>query len=160
MVYRIFRLTTEAGNRKEHLQRFFTRLVARGHLPDRIKPIFDTCIRRRLANTPSNTTQRNKEKSNPVFLHLTYHPLDPPSKVIQKLFHKHVLMPDSKNPYQKPLAELENKEGKATGIDRLIVCYHRPPNLGNMLSPRKFDSRPGPSISEMYPGRSRRRLGG
>ncbi len=160
MVYRIFRLTTEAGNRKEHLQRFFTRLVARGHLPDRIKPIFDTCIRRRLANTPSNTTQRNKEKSNPVFLHLTYHPLDPPSKVIQKLFHKHVLMPDSKNPYQKPLAELENKEGKATGIDRLIVCYHRPPNLGNMLSPRKFDSRPGPSISEMYPGRSRRRWGG
>jgi hypothetical protein len=152
MLLRIIRLTSEPSTRKAHVQRFFDRLVARGYLATRIKPIFDKCFRK-LAAPPVSTPTQPAEKPNPVFLHLQYHPLDPPSSTIQKLFEKHILKSSSKNPYQPPLAQMKNCDGVATGINRMIVAYHRPPNLGNLLAPRRFDSRPGLSVSEHFTAR-------
>jgi hypothetical protein len=152
MLLHIIRLTSEPSTCKAHVQRFFDRLVARGYLAARIKPIFDKCFRK-MATPPVSTPTQPAERPNPVFLHLQYHPLDPPSSMIQKLFEKHVLKSSSKNPYQPPLAQMKNYDGKATGINRMIVAYHRPPNLGNLLAPRRFDSRPGLSVSEHFTAR-------
>jgi hypothetical protein len=153
MLLRILRLTSNPSTRKYHVQRFFKRLIARGWLAERIRPIFDKYILRlnqqhgRLPTAPATS---NEPRQNPVFLHLEYHPLDPPSSSIQQLFDQHVMKSGSMNPYNRPLAQMKNREGVETGINRLIVCYHRPPNLGNMLSPRKFDSRAGLTVSEHF----------
>jgi hypothetical protein len=149
MIQRIIQLTSEPSTRKAHVQRFFDRLVARGYLASRIKPIFDKRIAL-MASERSGVPPDETEKSHPIFIHLQYHPLDPPLSVIQKLFETHVLKSDSKNPYQPSLAQMKNSDGEETGINRLIVAYHRPPNLGNLLAPRRFDSRPGPSVSEHF----------
>jgi hypothetical protein len=153
MLLRILRLTSDPSTRKAHVQRFFKRLLTRGWPADRIRPIFDKYIQRlnqQHVCQSTNPAISNEPRQNPVFLHINYHPLDPPSSIIQQLFDTHVLRSKSKNPYNRPLAEMKNREGIETGINRLIVCYHRPPNLGNLLSPRKFDSRPGLTVSEHF----------
>jgi hypothetical protein len=154
------RLTTEKHLRKAHVKRFFTRLVARGYMADTIRPIFNQMLTRIASRETSSLPSNEQEQPAPqvpIYFHLTYHPLDPPSSAVQKLFDKHVLKSASKNPYDPPLWKMRNGDHEEIGINRLIVAYHRPLNLGNLLVPRKFDNRPGPSVSEMTTTLTRRR---
>ena len=121
--------------------------MARGYQATLIKPIFDKCFNKIGVHQPS-TPEPEASKPTPIFLHLQYHPLDPSLSKIQQLFEEHILKSSGKNPYHPPLAEMKNSDGIETGINRLIVAYHCPPNLGNLLAPRKFDSRPGLSVLE------------
>jgi hypothetical protein len=153
MIKRINILTTDAGRRRQDIQRFFNRLVARGFLAERLKPVFDAILLQlhnqtnQLSNalTPQPT---DNNAANAAFLHLQYHPLDPPSREIQKLFREHLLIEGSVNPYNPSLPDLRNLDGVPLGINRMIVAYHRAPNLGNLLSPRNFDRTPGLRVSE------------
>jgi hypothetical protein len=69
--------------------------------------------------------------------------LNPPSRVIQHGWRHHIAEP----PYTRPLAQVKNYAGQPLCIDRLIVAYNRPLNLGNLLSYRKLKPNTGPPVS-------------
>ena len=78
-----------------------------------------------------------------VFLHLPYHPANPSSQTIQKHWHERVARPKGQSPFRS----LTNDQGYDILIDRLTVAWHRPPNLGNLLSYRKLSKRTGLKVS-------------
>ena len=131
---------------------FFDRLIARGHSASKIHPIFKKYIGKYFGRKkPQFSLQRadTKPKDFPIFFHIKYHPMDPPSSEIQKIWKKYMMMGENpRNPYRQALSKVKNKNKEEIGINRLIVCYHRHRNLKELLSPRKFDSRPGPSYTE------------
>ena len=70
-----------------------------------------------------------------LFLHVPYHPRDPASNTIQKTFRDVLLQPDK----ETPLWLLRrNHERGYLNVHRMTIAYHRPFNLKNLLSPRKF----------------------
>ena len=168
MILRIFRLTSDVPTRNDQLQTFFTRLVARGYQAPIILPLFNACIAKYTARLDDaagpdeapvdNALDPEAESKNRIFLHLPFHPLDPPSSEVQRLFREHMLRP-SVNPYIDRLPTVKNHRGFTVGIERLIVAYHRPNNLANLLTPRKFDSTSGPPMS-VYLTDARRRAAG
>jgi hypothetical protein len=81
--------------------------------------------------------------SRRIFFHLQYHPNDPNSKVIQRVWREQVMEPAG----QRPLNQLTNYDNNKIPIDQLTIAYSRPPNLGNMFSTRKFHKRRGPKVS-------------
>jgi hypothetical protein len=120
-------------------------LIVRGFQAQTLQPLFTKFWTQYHMETATPAPVR--EFGNPIFLHLPYHPLDPSSRVIQKLFREHMLC--AGNPYRNiPLPDIRNHRNKKIGVDRLIIAYHRPLNLGNLLCPRKFDRRPGHTVSE------------
>ncbi len=77
-----------------------------------------------------------------VFLHLPYHPANPSSKSIQKLWNNCVAIPKG----QPPLHGMTNNQGYDIPIEHLTIAWHRPPNLGNLLSYRKLDKCTGLNV--------------
>ena len=69
-----------------------------------------------------------------IYHHLPYHPDDPPSKLIQRHFYQHILQ--SKN--EPHFTSLTNFDGSPVHINCLIIAYHKPKNLRNLLFPQKF----------------------
>jgi hypothetical protein len=69
-----------------------------------------------------------------VFLHLPYHPANPSSKSIQKLWRDLVAMPNG----QTFLHFLTNQQGYGVPIERITIAWHHPPNLGNLFSYREL----------------------
>ena len=78
-----------------------------------------------------------------VYLHLLYHPENPPASAIQRLWREFIALPAG----AKPLNKLENLDGEEIPIDQLIIANHRAPNLGNLFSYRKICQRSGPKVS-------------
>jgi hypothetical protein len=74
---------------------------------------------------------------------LPYHPDNPASYELQRLWRTLVFHP----PGEAPLNSLTNREGEPTPIDQMVIAYSRAPNLGNMLSYRKICKRLGPKVS-------------
>eukprot|EP00956_Cyclotella_meneghiniana_P021804 scaffold40247_cov36-Cyclotella_meneghiniana.AAC.1 len=68
---------------------------------------------------------KEKDSKQRVFLHLPYHPHDPPSKTVQRLWRSYVTSPE----YMEPLAEVTNHRDARIGLRRLTIAYHRAPNL-------------------------------
>ncbi len=157
-ILRIIRLTSNPHTRKKHMNVFFMRLVARGYTPSHIRPIFDTYLRKYLTAADVQQPPAVPRTTNDcAFLHVPYHPLDPSSREIQAAFRKHLLKENPANPYlTTPLPKLSNGRGHNLGINRLIVAYHRPRNLGNFLTPRHVDRLPGLSASAFLTERDER----
>lgn len=83
----------------------------------------------------------------PFFPTASLPPTWPNFKVVQKLFREHMLC--AGNPYKNiPLPEIRNHHNKNIKINRLIIAYHQPLNLGNLLCPHKFDRQPGHTVLE------------
>jgi hypothetical protein len=82
-----------------------------------------TARRRRPAATSARPRTRRRRGATPV----------------QHLWRDLVLLP----PGKKELTELTNWEGHHVPIKRLIVAYHRNPNLANLNSYRKLETRTG-----------------
>ena len=105
-----------------------------------------------------------------AFFHLQYHPRDPPRRIIQAAWQEHIYRPtitrqkrifttsalSTYNGYnwrstphrivrlpvfEPKLDEIRNCDRCTIPINRLIVAYHRPPNLKNILFPRHAESR-------------------
>lgn len=80
-----------------------------------------------------------------VYFHLNYHPTDPASNLMQKLFQEYVFGP-SYWPVRQQLPLISHVSTKCNPTrspmwtNRLIIYYHRPPNLGNFLSSKTIDT--------------------
>ena len=124
----------------------YRRLLHRGWQRELIRPmILDACniVQR---NNPSNTPTVQPEtgaqdEDNLLFLHLTYHPDDISRKRLRELYEKH-------------LGDIFRRE---LNIDRPIIAYSRPKNIGDYVTKAKLHQAPDQSSSTIM-GRHRNGL--
>eukprot|EP00804_Cyclotella_cryptica_P027404 CCRYP_008835-RB/>CCRYP_008835-RB protein AED:0.21 eAED:0.21 QI:0/-1/0/1/-1/0/1/0/271 len=123
---------------------FYKRLMDRGHPEATITPLFRKATHNALqymARSPEDQdTRRCQQKdktSNTIFLHLQYHPQDPPAWELQNLWHHTVATP----PGDVPLTDMKNNDGAHVPITSLTIVYSHPPNLRNQLSIRTIKNR-------------------
>lgn len=142
MLLRINRLTTNPDARIACIRKFYQRLRARGYSSSQLLPLFDaassqTELRRPLPDTTV---------AAPIYLHLPFHPSDPSSKDLQRIFRSVLLEP----PREPRLPCLKNQKNHSLGIERMVVAYHRPRNLGNVLTSRRLpNSTTSVSVADM-----------
>jgi hypothetical protein len=144
MTKRIYALTTEQPDRVQSLRRLFLRLCNRGYDPVTLRPIFKSAIKKAHTKKPA-ITDSNDEKR--CFLHLDYHPEDPSSTVIQQIFRNTMLLP----PGEPTLPLLESRRGYRLETNRMIIAYHRPHNLKNILFPRTLKEPDDKPVSSFIP---------
>ena len=149
-VLRIYQLCSNATDKERELKLFFHRLLDRGYQSSHLTPLLQqaidnakaylqrTALEHLLAKSKKETAHRRR-----VFLHLPFHPSNPSPKAIQKLWAERVANP----PNQTPLNCLTNEQGYNIPIEQLTIAWHRPPNLGNLLSYRKLNNRTGLKVS-------------
>ena len=144
MVFRTLHLTSSEPIQRIEIRKLYDRLVARGYKPSLLKHIIEQAHKKitseQLLSTPSAPATDKREH---LFFHTFYHPNDPPSSVIQHHFRTEML-----HRLNRPsLPDLKNHESVPIGIKRIIVCYHRTPNIGEILSPRLMRDEDGPLVS-------------
>lgn len=140
---RVHRLCSHQQDIDNELQLFFQRLVDRGYSPNQILPLFRRAESNARARVNLERTMDydefiiNKDKLDnhtQLFFHLPFHPSNPNSAAIQKIWRDNIAMPVEKS----ELSDLSNKSGCKIDITKLTVAYSRGPNLGNLLSCRKL----------------------
>ena len=146
-IYRIHTLCSNPADVQERLQDFWNRLLAQGYEKRDLLLPFSTGIKNAQQHLAA-VENAIPPKDPAFFFHLRYHPQDPPSSAIQQAWHEHVSRPR----LGAKLADLEflgqnNSRRHRFDMDRLIICYHRPPNLGNLLSYRKIRPDSGSLVS-------------
>jgi hypothetical protein len=99
-ILRICRLCSKKRDADNKIMEFFHRLLARGHTRENLGPLFSKAEKNAaafLARSEEEHAALRKQKwsdsHNQVFFHLQYHPEDPPSKEIQKLWQELVSNP-------------------------------------------------------------------
>jgi hypothetical protein len=143
-ILRYYRLCTNPSDANQQTQRLYSRLIHRGYTPERLLPLFQHAhrhateyISRTHTNSIHTRQQQRSSSQRRVFLHLPYHPDNPPSHTIQSLWKLHVSEP----PDQPKLSNMTNYQQAPIEIDQLTIAYHRPPNLRNQLSIRTIHGR-------------------
>ena len=146
MVGRIYRLCSHPRDRDSHLRKFYLHLIRRGYKPNKVLPTFTSAIDSILHPTLPDLPQQ--VATRPLFLKLEYHPEDPPSYALQHIWRTTLLKP----PFSKSLATLDSSHRiSQLGINRMVVCYRRPPNLENLVSSkRNIEFRNGPLVSSFF----------
>jgi len=142
-VHRFYTLCSDESDIRTKVQEFYTKLLRRGYQRQVLRPMIADAIAKAEAyinNPPSSSNKSNLR--NQMILHLRYHPNNPKSSAIQRAWYSTIAEPS----FSKPLAEIKNCKGIATGIDRMTIAYSRPNNLGNILSYRKLKPT-GPPVS-------------
>jgi hypothetical protein len=145
----IYRLTTRPEDRHRLVSQLFLRLQARGYSRPWLAPIFASALRAvLLANEPASATlapaRMTGPPETPLYLHVQFHPRDATSRTIQRAFRSTMLSPRG----EPPLPDLRNRRNARLNVSRLIVAYHRPRNIGNLISPRRFREPPGVAVSD------------
>ena len=125
---------------------FFKWLQARGYKSNQIKPLSLKAIAR--AKNYSGRSATNNNDHSAVIFHLPFHPNDPPSHKIQEAWRNSVASPR----YHMPLPDMRNPKSKQKcNIQRMIIAYRRPMNIGNLLSHRNLNTNPtAPPVSSYY----------
>jgi hypothetical protein len=148
MVYRTLRLTSHKETQTIELQNLVRRLTARGYNQSLLVDIVNTTYQRinkeHRQNTISSTEIPQQTPNKPCFFHTYFHPRDPKAYQIQQIFEEEMLSP--KKMYKK-LPDLLNHRKAKLGVNKMIIAYHRMPNLGNILSTRIIKSEDGPQVS-------------
>jgi hypothetical protein len=160
MLLRIARLTTDPKNLNTYIRSFFIRLRNRGYKTNMLLPIFNTTIvnlnnslkqNKKSSSLLSLTNKQDEESSkdmdNTVLLHLRYHPHDPTSQTIQKIFRETLRSPIG----ERPLEMITNWNGEPCRFNRLTIAYSRHLNLGNIFTVRKFNHPTKPVSVVMNP---------
>lgn len=148
MVKRIVRLTSNRKNINIHIQNFYHRLLQRGYKYYQLLPTFNTTIALvnasfaskeslRLFNQPTNT---NDNTTHSLLLHVPFHPKNPPSTELQRIFRNTVSRPQ----YEQPCEQIRDRNGNACGLNQCTVAFSRYPNLSEILSIRKLDNQAAP----------------
>ena len=145
--YRIFQLCSHKHDIEREIHAFFTRLLDRGYSPSDLTPLFlnaEIKAREHVTTKKHQRLQQRNSQANPhtslptddqnIFLHLQYHPNNPPASSIQQSWRTNMFCP----PGKQTLTHLKNRDGVRVGINKLIVAYSRAPNIGNLLSCRKL----------------------
>ena len=144
MIYRIHHLCSDKDDQRTRAVELYQQLLHRGYSRNVMVPLFKEAIARAvnpLTPVPDNEQKANLRRS--LFFHLKYHPLNPKSHEIQRAWQHHVANP----PNSRPLAKVRNFSNIEIGVERLIIAYQRPFNLGNLLSYRKLENNSGPLVS-------------
>jgi hypothetical protein len=99
-----------------------------------------------------NFDNDNDNLNNTVFYHIPYHPRNPSSTVIQRIFRETMIRPlqNPKDPNSRKepvLSSLINYNKCEIGIERLIVANHKQKNLRELLFRRKFKTEEGKQAS-------------
>jgi hypothetical protein len=144
MIGRIYRLTTAWKHKKIALRAFFIRLSNRGYSSTSLRMHFAAALDHLERPTFDEKWWEHEKR---CFLHLPYHPDDPPSTVVQRLFRRHLLSP----PAEPHLSDLRNLLECPLGTNRMIIAYHRPNNLRNLLFPRIFQELDDRPVSSFIP---------
>jgi hypothetical protein len=113
-VTRVHRLTSTNTDCEVAIRAFFHRLCARGYKSCILRPLFHDALQR---SRSRRCTPRDDHEVR-AFLHLQYHPYDPASQAIQRLFREILLSPAN----QQPLETMCNLNRAPIGINRLIVA--------------------------------------
>lgn len=148
-VLRIHRLCSDEDDITERILTFFRRMTQRGHTRSDLLPVFQKalCNARKFLATSDDEREAAKAAKleaacRRVYYHVEYHPQGPTSRDIQRLFDECIMHP----PGRKRFPEL-GYTPEGIPLDEMIVCYHRPLNLGNLFSYRKISKRDGPPAS-------------
>ncbi|KAL7503236.1 hypothetical protein ACHAXN_001050 [Cyclotella atomus] len=146
-VLRIRRLCSKQSDADNRIKQFYSRLLARGHSNDFLQPLFcraEENASNYLSRSPEERerlrVQKKTQSSDQVFFHLQFHPENPPSRDIQRLWREQVSHP----PGEPPLNTLKNLSKCEVGFSKLVVAYSRPPNLRNRFSVRDIHDRGRP----------------
>jgi hypothetical protein len=78
LIKRIYRLTSNTADCEQNLKDIWLRLRHRGHSSATLQPIFDSGYANQLMISDKITTSSSKI----IFLHVSYHPANPPSRVL------------------------------------------------------------------------------
>jgi len=148
MVLRIYRLCTFQKDVSYWLREFYGHLLDRGYQNDAILPLFSKAINITFTFLSASDKYRLQQKTisppeDKIFFHLKYHPCDPQSHAIQKLWRELVIQPHGEH-HISVLRKFNQDRIKAT---KLILPYSRHSNVGNLLSYRKICKRPGLKVS-------------
>ena len=145
-VLRIFQLCSRTQDIDIELCLFYQRLIDRGYNQEGLLPLFVKGVLNAesyIAMTQSQRDARKKAKvgrrDERVFFHMPYHPQNPPSTFIQRLWRDHIFSP----PGEEILTDLRNSGGYNIPIKRLTIAYHRNVNISNLLSYRTLSKRTG-----------------
>ena len=140
---------------QRHILNFHDRLCRRGYSHKDLLPLFEKAAKNAEAFKNKSEEEKEREKiqkeeaaKKRIFLHLKYHPNDPKSSTIQRIFKNCIMHP----PGQKPFNEIENDDGHQIPLERLTVCYSTHPNLGALFSYRKICKRKGLKVSSFLNG--------
>ena len=147
-LHRYFWQNTDPKWYTHYIAEFYRRLLARGHTPNNLRALFQTATTR-IAHSklpqpkPKNNPQEALEDA--TFLHLQYHPQDPPRPAIKRLFQ--TLCRPALDSAHIPDGE---DAGNPVTFGRLIVAYSRAPNIAslaqrNRLRPDVNTHLPGPT---------------
>jgi hypothetical protein len=126
-VLRIFQLCSRDQDVDSELAIFYHRLLDRGYKASKIIPLFIKGIDN--ANHYLSLTEVQREEAKKaktgraeerVFFHLPFHPQNPSSGVIQRLWRDLLLSP----PGEESLNSLRNWSGYSVPVKRLTVAYH------------------------------------
>ena len=149
-VLRIFQLCSREADIENHLCKFFARLLDRGYQSKKMIPLFDRAICNAKTYLSRSDAYRKhlkeiKKAANKrrIFLHLPFHPDNPPARVLQQLWREYVFSPQG----ELKLNQLTNRQGELVPIDSMVLAYSRAPNIGNKLSNRKICKHSGPKVS-------------
>ena len=150
MVLRIYSLCSRPNDIESELCEFFGHMLDRGYKSIDLIPLFDKAIANAtiyLARSPAQRKHlkdlKQEESKRRVFLHLPFHPNDPSSKQLQKVWKETMGSPSG----LKPLDRVKTRFGDLMPVSRMTVSYRRALNLGNLLSYRKTCTRSGPKVS-------------
>ena len=149
-VLRIYSLCSRSNDIDAELCEFFGHMLDRGYKSDDLVPLFDKAIANAttyLARSPAQRQYlkqlKQDESKRRVFLHLPFHPQDPSSKDLQKIWRETMAAPSG----CRPLDRVKTPLGDTMPVSRMTVSYRRALNLGNLLSYRKICTRSGPKGS-------------
>jgi hypothetical protein len=142
------------SNVQRHIKNLHDRLIRRGYTHYELMPLFEKAVDKADAFLKKTDEERAMEKRRKreenekrIFFHLKYHPDDPSSSVIQKVFRECILQPSGELPFH----ELRNDVGQKIPVERLTICYSTHPNIGSLLSYRKICKRKGLKVSSFLP---------
>lgn len=152
MIYRFMTLCSNQNDQRRHVNQFLNHLLVRGYNRQGLVPIFNQALRD-YAGTPADPVppQLRPQRPldvHPLFLHIQYHPNDPPSTILQRLWRTKLFRP----PGSRLLSDLDSshRRGKI-GTNRMITCYSRAPNLENLVSSKRdLHFRNGPTVSSFF----------
>ena len=143
-VIRIHTLCSDPSNIESLTRQFYSRLLRRGYKPDILAPLFEQAMTKAAAYQPGRTspTPTGSPLNNQIFLHLPFHPQNPPSFKLQSAFREHVLAPR----YKHPLPTVRNRSQHPINVGRMVIAYSRPRNIGDLLSYRRLSEHHGPPV--------------
>ncbi len=145
-ILRIYQLCSQSKDINKELSLFHTHLQNHGYASKKLLPLFKKGITNAIFYLSQTQEQGNAIKKakigklyQGIFLRIPYHPQNPSSGFVQNLWQNLVLLP----PGKENLNQLTNWEGHHVPIKRLIIAYHRNPNLANLNSYQKLSVRTG-----------------